>query len=101
MSKACARKGDLWAGVCVCHPPIPVIGMAGPIVTASGHTVVDNKGDARLLDATVGFCGHPGVIVSASRNTQTDHRGQARVTSAVVGCVIGAVVTGSGHTVGE
>jgi uncharacterized Zn-binding protein involved in type VI secretion len=93
-----ARAADIWSGICCCHPPIPCIGMAGPIVTFSSDVNVNNRGQARLGDTVIGYCGHPGVIVSASGNTNCNGRGIARCGDSVVGCTIGTIVTCSPDT---
>jgi uncharacterized Zn-binding protein involved in type VI secretion len=94
-----ARLSDVWVGICLCHPPIPVIGMSGVIVTASPNVNVNSLGQARMTDVVIGYCGHPGSIVSASGDTITNNLGTARVGDAVAGCVIGTIVTGSGNTI--
>jgi len=45
--------GDIWVGICCCHPPIPCIGMAGPIITGSPNTKSGNLPQARLVDMTI------------------------------------------------
>lgn len=90
-----ARALDVWAGICCCHPPIPCIGMAGPIVTFSTDTNINGRGQARLLDMVIGFCGHPGIIVSASGDTRCNGRGVARLLDVVTGCTVGMIVTAS------
>ena len=80
-----ARFSDIWVGICICHPPIPVVGMAGPIVTASPNVITNNLGQARLTDVVIGFCGHPGIIVSASGDTNVNSLGTARIGDTVVG----------------
>jgi len=93
-----ARFSDIWVGICLVHPPSPIIGMAGPIVTSSPNVKTNNLGQARLTDVVIGYCGHPGVIVSASGNTIVNNLGTARISDAVAGSVIGTIVTGSGNT---
>ena len=51
---ASARIGDIWAGICCCHPQIPCIGMSGPIITGSPNSVSCNSPQARLTDVTIG-----------------------------------------------
>jgi len=89
-----ARIGDIWAGICCCHPPIPCIGMTGFIITGSPNSISGSSPQARLLDITIGACGHTGVIVTASPNTLTNSLGKARVGDAVTGCNIGTIITG-------
>ncbi len=92
-----ARLTDIWVGVCLVHPPIPVIGMSGTIVAASGNVIINNLGAARLNDVVIGYCGHPGVIVSASGDAIINNQGAARIGDAVAGCVVGTISTGSGN----
>ncbi len=95
-----ARVGDIWVGICCCHPPIPCIGMAGPIIVGSADTQSSNSAQARLTDMTIGYCGHPGFIVSASPNHKTNNLGSARVSDSVTGCNIGVIATGNPiHTI--
>lgn len=89
-----ARLTDIWVGICCCHPPIPCIGMSGPIVTSSVTHKTSGLGVARLGDMVIGACGHPGTIVSSSVVNKTDGLGKARVGDAVVGCMTGTIVTG-------
>lgn len=91
-----ARLADLWSGICCCHAPIPCIPMSGIIVTASPDRSVNNLGQARLSDMTIGFCGCPGVIVSASGDVSCNGRGVARCGDAVAGCNIGTIISCSG-----
>jgi len=90
-----ARLTDIWVGICCCHPPAPCIPMSGPIVTASPTRTVNNLGQARLTDTTIGWCGHPGIIVTGSPTAKTDNLPDARITDSVTGCNIGVIVTGS------
>lgn len=92
-----ARLTDIWAGICCCHPPIPCIGMSGPIITNSPNRDVNNLGQARLTDLTMGWCGHIGVIVGGSSVADTNNLQDARVSDPVAGCNIGVIVTGSGN----
>jgi len=88
-----ARLTDIWAGVCVCHPiPVP---MSGPIITASPNRNVNNLGQARLTDLTMGWCGHVGLIVAGSSLADTNNLQDARLTDPTAGCNIGVIVTGS------
>jgi hypothetical protein len=91
-----SRVGDIFAGVCCCHPPIPCIGMAGIIVTGCGCNNTDDRVSAIVGSLGVGFCGHPTVIVAGSGVTNCEGSSEARVGDPVVGCIIGAMVTGSG-----
>ena len=93
-----ARALDVWAGICCCHPPAPCVPMAGPIVTFSTDTNINNRGVARFVDLVIGFCGHPGLIVTASNNTRCNGRGVARLGDAVVGCMVGMIISASTDT---
>lgn len=90
-----ARIGDMWVGICCCHPPIPCIGMSGTIITGSGNAKSGGPSVGRLTDIVIGFCGHPGTIVSASGKNFTNALGKARVGDAVTGCTIGTIITGN------
>ncbi len=90
-----SRLTDLWAGICCCHPPIPCIGMSGPIVTASTDGISSSLGQARLTDMTIGYCGHPGIIVTSSVASKANSLGKARVGDTVTGCNIGTLITGN------
>lgn len=91
---------DIWTGICCCHPPIPCIGMVGPIITGSINTKSGGSPQARLTDMTIGTCGHPGIIVTASVNHKTNGLGSARVGDSVTGCNIGVIATGNTtHTI--
>jgi uncharacterized Zn-binding protein involved in type VI secretion len=92
---ASARLTDIWAGICCCHPPIPCIPMAGPIITGSPNDKSGGLSTARLTDTVIGYCGHPGIIVSASANCKANSLGKARIGDTVTGCTIGNIVTGS------
>lgn len=97
-----ARLTDIWAGICCCHPPIPCIGMAGPIITSSTDDQSGNLGTARLTDMTIGYCGHPGIIVTSAPGCRANSLGKARIGDSVVGCNIGTIVTGNPtHDVGN
>lgn len=93
-----ARCYDIWVGVCCCHVDPPCIPMAGPIITCSSDTLVNNIGQGRCTDTTIGFCGHPGVVVSCSSDGIDNNLGIARCGDAVSGCNIGSIVSCSGDT---
>jgi uncharacterized Zn-binding protein involved in type VI secretion len=97
--RSVARFFDIWAGVCCCHPSC--IGMAGPIITCSPDVYTNQKGNARLTDVTIGWCGHAGIIVSGSPHVQTDGLQQAGVGDIVAGCNIGVIIIGSSDTFTE
>ncbi len=92
------RVGDIFVGVCCCHPPIPCIPSAGAIVTGSSVCSMDGLPTSRVGDIGVGFCGHPTVIVSGSSVVSIDSANAARTGDAVAGCICGALVTGSPDT---
>ena len=92
---ASARLTDIWSGICCCHPPIPCIGMSGPIITGSPNDNSGSLAQARLTDITMGWCGHTGVIVTASSNCKANGLGKARIGDQVTGCNIGVIITGS------
>jgi len=93
-----ARMGDMFVGVCCCHPPIPCIGSAGVIVTGASKTTTEYLPDARIGDVGIGFCGHPTVIVSGSGTVTIEGSSNARVGDAVAGCIVGVIVTGASKT---
>jgi len=90
-----SRLTDIWTGICCCHPPIPCIGMSGPIITSSPDTISGNLGQGRLSDLTMGYCGHIGTIVTGSPNCLANSLGKARIGDTVTGCNIGTIVTGN------
>lgn len=93
--------GDIWVGICCCHPPIPCIGMVGPIITGAITAKSGGQPQARLTDMTIGGCGHPGIIVSGSAVEKTEGRPSARLGDSVTGCNIGVIATGnSTHDIG-
>lgn len=89
-----ARVGDMWVGICCCHPPFPCISMTGVIITGSPNSISGGASQARLIDTVIGACGHTGVIVTASPNVETNSLGKARVGDSTTGCLIGTIVTG-------
>jgi len=93
-----ARIGDVFVGVCCCHPPASCVGAAGIIVTGASNVTTENSSDARIGDIGVGFCGHPTVIVSGSDTVTIEGDSNARIGDAVAGCIIGAIVTGASKT---
>lgn len=101
---AAARLTDIWTGQCCCHEDDddgPCIPMTGKIIGASTDVYSASKGQARLVDLTIGECGHPGRIVSASAVCFADSRQKAHLTSVVTGCNIGRVVSGdTTHDIG-
>jgi len=96
-----SRLTDLWAGICCCHPPIPCIPMAGPIITASHNAESGNLKVARLTDVVMGYCGHTGTIVTASASNITNNLGKARIGDSVTGCTIGNLITGNSRHIDE
>jgi len=89
-----SREFDQWNGICCCHPPAPCVPMGGWIITGSADTIAQGQKQARLVDMTVGYCGHTGQIVSASSGVDCNSRGKVRVGDQVTGCNIGNVITG-------
>jgi hypothetical protein len=92
---ASSRVGDLWTGICCCHPPYPCIPMGGYIVVGSPDIQSTGSAQGRLSSLTVGFCGHPGTVVSGSPTVLGNNLQKATIGSTVTGCNIGTVVTGS------
>lgn len=92
-----ARIGDVWAGICCCHSDPTCVGMVGTIISCSGNSSANSRGLARLLDITIGACGHTGIIVTCSPNVSGDNRGVARLGDSVAGCNIGTIVTSSSN----
>jgi hypothetical protein len=75
--------------------------MGGIIIEASFNAGSGNLGQARLVDLTIGWCGHTGLITSASTKSRTNTLGKARIGSSVTGCNIGTVIGGNAkHEVG-
>ena len=95
MPKAARAFVDIWTGICCCHPPIPCIGMTGPIIGGSVNTKSGGSPQARLTDMTIGSCGHPGIIITGSATHKTNNLGSARVGDQVTGCNIGVIATGN------
>ena len=90
-----ARLTDIWTGQCCCHKDPTCIPMTGKIVGGSTNVFSTAKGQARLIDITIGACGHPGRILSGSSVCLANDRGKAVLSSLVVGCNIGRVVSGN------
>jgi len=98
---AASRLGDMWTGICCCHPPYPCIPMSGWIVTGSPNIQSTGAGQGRLSDLTIGACGHPGTVVTGNPTVVGNSLQKATVGSTVTGCNIGNVVTGNPtHTIG-
>jgi len=89
-----ARLTDIWTGKCCCHTSPKCISMTGKVNSASSNIISSTKGQARLIDFTIGECGHPGKIVSGSSVCIGNSRAKAVVTSQVTGCNIGKVISG-------
>lgn len=90
-----SRLLDLWNGICCCHSDPSCILMGGWIITASPDTESSGLPQARLVDMTIGYCGHPGNIVTSSATVLCNSRGKARLGDQVTGCNIGQVITGA------
>lgn len=96
-----SRLTDLWTGRCCCHNDPDCRDMTGPIITASENGISGGLAQARLVDITIGSCGHTGRIVTCSSTAILNSRGKARIGDLVTGCNIGVIVTGNGvHEVG-
>ena len=94
-----ARLTDLWVGVCCCHSGC--IPMTGRVYTSSTDTFTSKKGQGRLVDETIGACGHPGKVIQGSNICFANKRGKAFVGAGVAGCNIGNVLVGSrNHFIG-
>ena len=68
--------------------------MTGYIISASPNIVSTGKKQGRLLNLTIGVCGHPGRIVTGTRVCIANNFHKAIVTSQVTGCNIGKVISG-------
>jgi hypothetical protein len=90
-----SRLIDMWIGICCCHPPFPCIPMGGYIITGSANITSSGQAQARLIETTIGFCGHTGIVISASPNINANTLGKAKIAETVVGCNIGIVITGN------
>ena len=94
-----SRETDLWAGVCTCHSDPNPIPMTGIIITASNDRTVNNLGQARITDITIGMCGHAGVIVGGRTTSTTNNLANAGIGDPVAGCNIGVIITASGDSI--
>jgi hypothetical protein len=75
--------------------------MGGTIITASVNMGSSNAGQSRLMDQTIGWCGHPGFIVSSSFTSVANSLGKGRIGEQVIGCNIGTIISGNPvHEVG-
>ena len=90
-----SRIGDIWTGICCCHPPAPCISMSGPIIIGSPNQSSSGFKVSRLSDMVIGYCGHPGKIVTSSINNFSNGLGKARIGDTVTGCTIGKIITGN------
>jgi hypothetical protein len=76
--------------------------MGGYIITGSPNTFSGAKSQGRIVDMTIGFCGHPGRIVTGAPSTFSNSRSEARIGEFVTGCNIGTVITGlDKHQIGN
>lgn len=91
-----SRVNDKWTGICCCHldEDPHCIPMGGFIITGGGGHKSSGPGVARLLDMTIGYCGHSGFIVTSSLKNKSNNRGKALVGSNVSGCNNGKIITG-------
>jgi hypothetical protein len=102
MSLPTARLNDVWSGICCCHPPDPCISMTGRIIKASTDTLSTIQGQGRLLDITIGGCGHTGRLITASTKNFANSIGKTRLNDFVIGCNIGKMIEGNTtHLIGE
>lgn len=90
-----ARIGDMFSGICCCHPPIPCIGMTGQIITGAQNHTANNLSVALLGSVVIGGCGHTGTIITASSKSTSGGIGNAYLGSSVTGCLIGSIITAS------
>jgi uncharacterized Zn-binding protein involved in type VI secretion len=79
MSRGTARLDDKTTGSCSVHGD----NIGGRIITASGDTIVNSRGVARLGDKVKADCGHEAVIITASPNITANNRGVARLNDQV------------------
>jgi hypothetical protein len=97
-----ARLMDMWTGICCCHHDPPCVPMGGYIITSSPNVYSSGRGQGRLIETTIGFCGHSGIVITASMTSFANSLGKARIGDSVVGCNIGTVITGNPtHDIGE
>jgi len=83
-----------WSGICCCHKDPTCISMGGYIITGSHNVFTGSLGAARIVDMTIGWCGHPGMVVTGAPTTFANSLARARIGEAVTGCNIGTVITG-------
>lgn len=96
-----SRIGDEWIGICCCHEDPTCVPMGGIIITGSPNARSGGQSQSRLVDTTIGWCGHPGMIISSSITSKTNSLGKARLGEVVTGCNIGIIVGGNPtHDVG-
>ena len=89
-----SRLTDMWVGICCCHEDPTCVPMGGWIITGSANTLSGSLLQGRLIDETIGFCGHPGIIVTGAPSTFSNGISEARIGEFVTGCNIGTVITG-------
>ncbi len=89
-----SRLIDVWSGTCCCHDNPTCISMTGYIISTSPNVVSTGRKQGRLLNLTIGACGHPGRIITGSRVCVANTFHKAVVTSQVTGCNIGRVISG-------
>ena len=90
-----SRLTDMWVGICCCHSDPTCISMGGYIITGSPNVISSSQAQGRLLETTIGFCGHSGMVVTSSPNVNANTRGKIKIGESVVGCNIGIVITGN------
>ncbi len=99
MARPVARLGDRTIGKCSHsdhnHPKT----VGGKIITASGDTLANNRGVARLNDKVLTDCGHVSRIITGSTDTLTNNRSTARINDKVGnGPYRAKIITGSTDT---
>jgi len=90
-----ARLNDPWSGICCCHTSPTCIPMTGRIISASTNTSSSNQGQGRLLDITVGACGHTGRLITSSNKNFANSRGKTKLNDFIIGCNIGRIISGN------
>jgi hypothetical protein len=69
--------------------------MSGVIIQGSPNIKSGNSPQGRIIDFTIGECGHTGIIITGSPNSKGNSRGKARIGDQVTGCNIGIIITGN------
>jgi hypothetical protein len=90
-----SRLMDMWIGKCCCHSSPTCVSMGGYIITASPNTISTGQGQGRLMETTIGYCGHTGMVITASPNVNANAIGKTKIAETVIGCNIGIVISGN------